>query len=156
MRTTIGGDAVCVESEPTRAAVGKALPSGGLAVPGAAQAQRRGHEPERHPLEQCVGDEVAAGQLGGQLVEGERRQPSQTGRVEQERVALKVALRGDALVCGHGLAVGPSDRGAALHTGDQLVGVDDHNRCRRLQRPVGAKRGEQDALGVAGGLDGFG
>lgn len=44
----------------------------------------------------------------------------------------------------------------ALHPGDQLVGADDHDRRRRLQRSVGAEWGEQDALGVAGGLDGLG
>jgi hypothetical protein len=141
---------------PRNDGVGQALPSSGLAVAGAAETQDVGHDPERHPLEERVGDEVAAGQLGGQLVEGEGRQPSQTGGVKQERVALEVALGGDALVGRHGLAVGPRDRGAALHPGDQLVGVDHHDCRRRLQRSVGAERGEQDALGVAGGLDGLG
>lgn len=61
-----------------------------------------------------------------------------------------------ALVRGHRSAIGPGDRGAALHPRDELVGGDEHHRRGNLEGFRAAKRRDEQALGIAAHVDGLG
>ncbi len=76
----------------------------------------------------------------------------QADRVQQEGVAVEIALRGDTLIGRSRHAARPRDRDAALQSGDQLVGIDEHDGRRRGETVVVPEGGEQQPVGVAGGV----